>query len=270
MRLRMLLVLIMLYGAAIVPTHGQLILQTESAEGQGEPGDEEFGDQDCDCYYDVDCPEFSGCNVGTPMCLNVGKLDGLCEEWQSPQPGGESDPDESRAAVSKAVELYFELFIQIVAQQGAGTPKPEAVRQIDGILGWPSRVKDAKKPRRPVVLKRQPLIDMLNNSLDRVLGFDFNISPVQEFGNVRHVPDREQAIALIKTTRAAFLRAIEQRSGTAVRGPLAKFWASFPNYRPMHTGRCYPHGHPEQKSPLECQVESLSRMAKRLVSALPK
>ena len=263
-------VLIVLYGAAIVPTQGQLILQTGSAEGQAEPDDEEFGDQDCDCYYDVDCPEYYGCNVGTPMCLNAGKLDGLCEEWQSPQPGGESNPDESRAAVSKAVDLYFDLYIQILAKQGAGTPKPEALRQIDAILGWPSRALDTKGPRRPVVVKRRPLIDMLNNSLERVLGFDFNISPVQEFGNIRHVPDREQAIALIQATRAAFQGALERRSGAAVREPLTKFWASFPNYRPMHTGRCYPHGHPEQKSPVECQVDALSRMAERLVRALPK
>ena len=47
------------------------------------------------------------------MCLNAGKLDGLCEEWQSLQPGGESNPDESRAAVSKAVDLYFDFYIEI-------------------------------------------------------------------------------------------------------------------------------------------------------------
>lgn len=269
MGLRMVLVLMVLYGAAIVPTHGQLISQTESAEGQGDPGDEEISNQDCDCYYDVDCPESSGCNVGTPMCLKAGKLDGLCDEWQPPQPKGELDPDERRTAVSKAVEVYFELFIQIVAQEGAGTPKPEAVREIDKILGWPSPGKEANTPR-PVVLKRQPLIDMLNNSLDRVLGFDFNISPVQDFGRIRDVPDRQQAIALIKATRTAFLRALEQRSATAVREPLTKFWESFPTYRPMHTGRCYPQSVLEQKSPLECQVEGLSRIAERLVSYLAK
>jgi hypothetical protein len=168
------------------------------------------------------------------MCLNAGKLDGLCEEWQSPQPGGESDPDESRAAVSKTVDLYFQLYIEILAKQGAGTPRPEALRQIDAILGWPSRAVDTKGPKRPAVVKRRPLIDMLNNALERVLGFDFNISPVQEFGKIRHVPDRERAIALIKATRASFILAIDRRSRAAVREPLTKFWTSFPGYRPMH------------------------------------
>ena len=264
MSLKMFLALMVLCVASIFPAQAQLILETQT-DGSDGASTEIFGDEDCNCYFDAECALFFGCDIGTPMCLIGGKLDGLCEEWQSPLPVGELEPDESRALLSEAVTLYFELYIQIVKKEGAGTPTPEAVKQINNILKWPHRETADGKPLRPVVLQRQPLINLLNNSMERVLGYDFNISPVQEFGNIRLVPSRIQAVALIKATRASLLHAINQQSSHAVRKPLTKFWEKFPNYRPMHTGRCYPHGHPEQRSALECQVEGLSRIAKALV-----
>jgi hypothetical protein len=113
--------------------------------------------------------------------------------------------------------------------------------------------------------KHEALQQIVHESLDATLGFDFDFPQFQcSTGNIRGAPDG--ADALLEATRTALVTAIAKQDPSAVAAPIHAFWKSYPNYRPMHTGRYYPHGHPGlHPDPEKSQIEVLTIGAERVV-----
>jgi len=198
----------------------------------------------CDCYYTFDCPSgyYCGCYV-CGCCSCIGKYDGRCistfHSWSG----------DNVENVAKAISLYFDAYIRAI-ENGGGLPDQGLLREAERIPLLAEWHRDLKR--------------FIHDQLDVLLGFDF-MAPCgngYKLGNIRAVPDIMAAKALVTAGKTGIVNAILQNDPEAVVRPLEEFWDSFPNYRPMHTGRCYPHGHPEVKT-LEdiknCQITSLKR-----------
>lgn len=107
-------------------------------------------------------------------------------------------------------------------------------------------------------------------ALDAVLGWDFDYPTAylrsldgDYLGNIRAVDGVQDGYAIVDTVRRGFITALETRNPEAIVELLTRFWHENPSYRPLHTGRCYPHGHQEVKD-LEdvqtCQIDTLTRV----------
>ncbi len=119
--------------------------------------------------------------------------------------------------------------------------------------------------------------------LDDALGFDF-VQPTSdglEHGNgdgstvfnkgravhgfFRSVPDEATSAALIEAVRAGVAAAFEKNDSRYATGPIVGFFSKYPDYHPMHTGRCYPHGHADYsqtaKTPADCVSDEVRRGA---------
>lgn len=114
--------------------------------------------------------------------------------------------------------------------------------------------------------------DMTYGFMDIALGFD--VQPAEPgtpdgVANVRGSLDPEASVAMVLAVRTAVRGALEGRDPELVGPPVAQFWVENPDYAPMHTGRCFPHGHVDgAENPVSCQIEELERKLHVLVSAL--
>ncbi len=71
--------------------------------------------------------------------------------------------------------------------------------------------------------------------------------------------------------RRGFIEALHVQNAGAVRGHLLEYWRRNQNYHPLHTGRCYQHGHEEVQTledTVACQVETLTRAVESLLPAI--
>ena len=113
--------------------------------------------------------------------------------------------------------------------------------------------------------------DTMTRSLDVLIGFDFmRPNPYQgldEHGALRvEGQTRFETIALIAAARTGFGAALRAADPEVMIVQLERFWARFPGYHPMHTGRCYPHGHVTQTlTPAACQADHFRRLIRSLV-----
>lgn len=110
--------------------------------------------------------------------------------------------------------------------------------------------------------------------LDVVLGFDFahprgncKAYDARCLGILRIQLDR-QARPLLQAVRDGFTKGLQKRDRAAVGRAVSAYWKSNPKFSPHHTGRCYPHGHPENpfKSVSQCQVDELTRILDDLLT----
>jgi hypothetical protein len=114
--------------------------------------------------------------------------------------------------------------------------------------------------------------EMTYGFMDIAVGFD--VQPAEPgtpegMANVRGSLDPEASVAMLLAVRTGVRGALEGRDPELVGPPIAQFWVEHPDYAPMHTGRCFPHGHVDgAEDPASCQVEELERKLHLLVSAL--
>lgn len=197
--------------------------------------------KDCDCYWSSDCPGHQYCGDYF-KCRMKGKLDGTCRKRATGAIWLRVNPQ----SVANAVDLYFQAYMEPITT-GGGRPNEELLRAAQAV--------------RLSRTWHKELQENVRSALDAVLGFDFlpptPICPT-DFGNISTIPDIRAALAIVEETRMGFVDAIVENNADVIESHIMMFWEEHPGYVPMHTGRCYPHGHPEFViSPEACQIAHL-------------
>ena len=208
---------------------------------------------ECNCYWSSECGSGQSCDYGSG-CTHVGKKDGTCKASGS---GGGISPG-SAATAATAMGLWLEAYQS--ADEDKGLPDKNVWNRIQAL-----NLSQADKRR--VQLAAFNVIDVL-------LGFDFahprgncDLYDARCLGILRVRPDR-QSRQLLKFAGSGLTQAVRTGSARTVQRELATFWRSQRNFRPHHTGRCYPHGHSEFKgrTPLQCQTDELTRIVQDLLA----
>jgi hypothetical protein len=124
---------------------------------------------------------------------------------------------------------------------------------------------------------------IVHNALDLTLGFDF-IGPQPScigadedgqldpggLGQMRLAAKDAlpEEIELAEIVHQSVVGAIKANKPDIVAQPIQLFWKKHPTYQPRHTGRCFPHGHPEfpYETAEECQIEELRHMLSLFLS----
>lgn len=223
----------------------------------------------CNCYFDDECFLWRVCDYSA-RCFRVrkgthevqlavvldcpaserastGSCDGRCAHWRSLALA----PPET---IADGIEAYLDLFIEAAATIGGeGSPAPEAL----------NRVKE-QFPREV----GEELRSAVYSVLDVLLGWDLvmtNPSTSHLFVGYRdaflgHIAHAEATPALLLAARTGLGDALRNRDPDQVAPPLAEFWGRYPDYRPEHMGRCYPHGgHRYYDQAIDCHVAHLRR-----------
>lgn len=217
---------------------------------------------DCRCYYSSDCRNTSRgdtCDRTNGSCTErpkpneringvlicnekpgEPKCDGLCKSQRRP---GASWSNVDLNLVANAADLYLRAY-QTAAAGAGGPPDPGLLVQALAVAisnDWHLELQDA-----------------VHNLLDVLIGWDFLRGRDQyvEFGEV---PALESApLQLLSSIRMAFVAGLRNNQPEAATPALLSFWAQGEVYRPMHLGRCYPHGHPNMPDIPACQAEEIS------------
>ncbi len=144
--------------------------------------------------------------------------------------------------VAEAADLYFRAYLT-AGRRGGGSPDMELIDR-------------ASQVRLPMNWHLE-LIDAVHRSLDVTLGWDFMKCNVDAtcFGQVPRLGD--DAAALVDAAREGFVAGLRDNDPDAVVEPIQSFWSRTESFAPMHTGRCYPHGHPDAPEVAACQIDEL-------------
>ncbi len=213
----------------------------------------------CGCYWSSDCGSGEYCNYNG--CTKDGKKDGTCSK---------SSGGFDLAGLVRATDLYFEGF-QVPQKGAGGSPNRDLVRQAQD---------------QPLTAEGHLTVQrIVHNALDLALGWDF-VGPqactgVAEPGRIapgglgqirlaaKDAPP--EASEIVESVRQGVLAAIKANNADQVAAPIRSFWRKHPDYKPRHTGRCWPHGHPElpYKTAEECQITELKRMLSIILAAPP-
>ena len=195
----------------------------------------------CTCYRDTDC--------GNQVCYDLGhpcdqapvpnghgkKLDGLCQDSEMPPVAG-------------VVHLWLREYRDI-GLRGGGSLDATAL----------SRITVASRDLRPDEIKAtRQAADVI---MSRLFGWDFAVSPF---------PPQNAYVPSLNAEGAALLQAaitgIEGSNLESIKSSLRQFWEEYPAFRPLHTGRCYPHGHADVadlSDVIRCQTEAFERISFR-------
>lgn len=205
----------------------------------------------CNCYRSSDCSGGQTCG-GYGSCDKSGKLDGTCSGG-----GGAVWGVGDLSAVSAAIDAYFDAFMASSRD----------------VTGTAATMPAATDPLRAANAQRLSLDghvavrNLVLDALDLTIGFDLvpgNQRLCRAAGPVPTVRGDMTlaADALVAAVRQGLENAVEFNDPAQVVAPLQAFWATYPNYVPHHTGRCYPHGHANYPyaSPLDCQVTELQNL----------
>ena len=158
--------------------------------------------------------------------------------------------------VAEAADLYFQAYLA-AGRSGGGPPDRSFVERAAALrlpMNW-----------------HLELIDAVHRSLNVTLGWDFMPCTFDEtcFGQVPRLS--EDAAALIDAAREGFVAGLRDNDPRAVEAPIRDFWSRTESYEPMHSGRCYPHGHPDAPDAATCQVEELKAdLALLLAGRVPR
>lgn len=204
----------------------------------------------CGCYFDDECAAGQYCkyNDCTTHQVNQKLVDGVCTPVRQVSlldaPAAAGAIDLTLLAYASAIET--------------GTLVPD-----EGMLA---------SARASVTEASWDELDaMVDTSLDLTFGFDF-LHPNPNLGLVDHgafrsIGDPDAALDLVTALRDGFRETLLHRDIHAMEREIGEFWLVHEDYEPMHTGRCYPHGHLdyESASPAECQEEALTSMAQGML-----
>ena len=200
---------------------------------------------ECDCYWSTECGSGKHCDYSSG-CTHVGKKDGTCKSGAGALPSG------GLSVAATALGLWLDAYQVTTADKGL--PSADIVKRIQAI-NLPSQ--DRRRIRFAAF-----------NTIDVLLGFDFghprgdcDAYDARCLGILRIRPDRE-AVQLLRAVRPAFVLALQTRDPKPLQKSLNGYWKQYPNFRPHHSGRCYPHGHPEYpfKAVSACQLDELTRI----------
>lgn len=207
---------------------------------------------ECNCYWSSECGSGQSCDYGSG-CTKTGKLDGTCKASGA---GGLSPVGVDMA--SSAIGLWMD-----------GYERPDRIKGLPNADIW-KRIEAlnlSQEDKRKVQLAAF-------NALDVLMGFDFAhprgncaVYDARCLGILRIPPDR-QAQQLLQHAKRGLTAALRDRNTSVLRRELRTFWRQQPRFTPHHTGRCYPHGHPEfgRRSPQDCQFDELSRIVDDLLA----
>ena len=216
--------------------------------------------EQCHCYWGSDCGPDAPCLIGGCQPVWDGKLDGVCRGFRGPGAGW-AILGGNVVGLARSADRWFQSYIA-AAQDAMRMPDSaslvEALR-VPLTLGWHREIRQA-----------------VYNSIDLTMGFDFQPPEGDCFaydprciGRFR-VELSTEGVQLLEALRQGFTQAIRESQPSAVEEPLRAFWNSN-SLAPLHTGRCYPHGHPDfqYRSPADCQVDGLTRILKVLLAEIP-
>lgn len=223
----------------------------------------------CNCYFDDECFLWRVCDYSAD-CFRVrkgtfevllghvldcpaserastGSCDGRCAHWRNL---AAADAD----SVAQGMEEYLDLFIAAASRRdGEGSPTRAELRRIQS--KWPATT-------------GQELRRATYSLLDALLGWDLvmtDYEPMELFASARdaflgHIAHEEATPALLRAARSGLGAALRGRDPDAVAPPLVEFWQTYPDYRPEHMGRCYPHGgHSYNEAAVDCHIAHLRR-----------
>jgi len=205
----------------------------------------------CTCYFSSDCQSGQFCDWGAgcqevPKENGTPKLDGMCKARNSKASWREVDATKVTAAIAAWFQAYANA----------------------GDLGGIPNVADIKAISLPVVWHVETASAVFN-VMDRLLGFDFSKpAPCGAFDTAVFdcppaIPQLDAAgKSLVASVGIAFAEAVRTANPKLVEEPLNAFWKKYPTYKPMHAGRCYPHGHAEvtKGGERKCQINELEQI----------
>lgn len=220
-----------------------------------------YFDDDCGflfyCRYDVDCSWVpKGVSDGDRVCPELpfdGSCDGLCKFLKLPY------GTVGREAVARAADLYFRAYMS-TAERRTPVGDPDA-----SILAQARAIDLPENGHKE-------LTGAVFSALDLTIGWDFGIGrrdmsdperPGVD-GIIRIIPEGGGMVRIMDATRRGFVETIRSGRPETMLPPLEEFWTNFPDYRPNHGGRCYPHGHKGYATALECQRKNLLKLATAL------
>jgi hypothetical protein len=223
----------------------------------------------CNCYWRSDCGNAQRwvCNYGTG-CAHSGKLDGTCQPWfpfegpkdfvMLPTRVAGSGDDELFLQV---FDLWFKAYVAAAEKEGNGLPDRALLDQALGVK-LPDQVHLGIK-------------DTVFNVMDVLAGFDFAMPPGNCYAydtrcvGFFRIPLDPKGVQLLRSGESGFVQALRAKDRGLVERALQEFWKNN-DYRPHHTGRCYPHGHAEFAaaggSPLICQQQELGAMVDSILA----
>jgi len=211
----------------------------------------------CKCYWSKDCSANQYCDYGAnclhrpkgapnacPKNGDSGECDGNC--------AGQTRKWIDFRVILRVIDLYYQAYEATIRTGESGDPDPDLIRQARAVElpeGW-----------------HEDILRYVHSSLDVVLGYDFSrpqtvdASCQNPLGFIRFVPDRAATLAIVTAVHRGFMDAIKENNPSAVVPYLREFWGRYPDYKPAHVGRCYPHGHKYPESAVQCQTDELTRM----------
>lgn len=216
--------------------------------------------EECHCYFSSDCGPDAPCVIGGCQPVWDGKLDGICRGFRDPGAkwvflGGNT------GTLARSADFWFQTYIAAAQHPGRMPDKALLIRALEVPLSeaWHREVKDA-----------------VNNAIDIAIGFDFKFPRGDCFADDPrclgqfHADLSPSGVKLLEAFREGFTQALQNNDPSAVEGPLRIFWKS-QRFSPLHTGRCYPHDHPDFKygSAMDCQIDSLKRILGVLLAETP-
>jgi hypothetical protein len=167
--------------------------------------------------------------------------------------------------VAKVTDLYFQAYLAVLPA-GGGFPDKSFIDATSAV-----GISDEW---------RQELLSAVVNALDRVVGWDVKFSGyptltsapplfVDSFDPIEDSSRISIMEAIINSARTGIVNGIIANNPDAVSQPIKDFWGEYPDYRPMHTGRCYPHGHPQVKNltdTVKCQLYELKAIVRWIMA----
>jgi hypothetical protein len=203
------------------------------------------------CYWSTECSSGSYCSYNG--CTLSGKKDGVCTK----SAGGFGDWGD----FISAIDFYFQAYKESAEGKG-GLPDLDLVR----------RAQD-----KQLTAEGHYAVQLIvYNTLDLALGFDFIrpqacIGSAEEgkippggLGQIRLAAKDAPpgAVEFIELLQHAVVNAVKAKNPNLVADPIRSFWKKHPDYKPRHTGRCWPHGHTDlpYKTAEECQIKELTHM----------
>jgi hypothetical protein len=213
----------------------------------------------CTCYLRCEpaetqmCDHWGSCKVreGGPKIL-----DGKCLVF-----GQGGNIRESLAfEIAKSLEYYFDAYIEAGTGEG-GLPD-------EGLL---SRAQSARLTLR----EHREIQALVDHALDLILGFD-TIPPSIETP-LRQIPSFKgrgypEAREFLEGVRDSIVKSVLSGDVDSIEAAVSKFWSNNPNFHPLHTGRCYPHGHVEPeyvwKNAADCQTDLVQKSVRGFISRI--
>lgn len=206
----------------------------------------------CECYFSSDCSEKQYCDRTEGSCNKwnkEGKLqDGMCKanrsniDWKQVEIG----------LVVNAVDAWMNAYL--VAGEKGDAPLVAPIQSINLPMVW-----------------HVEIATVVFNTMERLLGFDFHqLAPCGSLDSAvfqcpPSVPRLDAAgKQLVQSVGKAVVEAVRVNNPALVEKPVNDFWEQYPNFKPMHTGVCYPHGHPQVQKGGEraCQTRELEQILK--------